>query len=124
MSHHSDSTVEQWQYHVDDSVLVAEYFSHDFDAEAVRSELASITARPDVHHYVAVERADDPMDGELFAGMEAAAAMLAANGIERVAVVSEGTKGIAARGKFDTAELTVEQFRDVATAKDWVRNTQ
>lgn len=116
-----DGRFDGWQYELRDDILVVEWNSVDIDPQAVESELNSVTANEPISRYVSVDRTDGPMDRDLFTAIKKTTQRLAMNGIKQVAVVSEGTKGLAVRGKVKEAGLDVQRFEDEDEALDWVR---
>ncbi len=105
-----------------DGVVVVEWHEHRPDGEVVGQRVLDLLEREGVEAYVAVDRSDRYLGPETQEAMERMATRIADCGVERVGLVGEAIKTLAAKRVFDEAGLTVHAADDRADAVEWARS--
>ncbi|PSP81554.1 hypothetical protein BRC81_00950 [Halobacteriales archaeon QS_1_68_20] len=105
-----------------DGVVVVEWHEHRPDREVVNQRVLDLLEREDVDAYVAVDRTDRYLGPETQEAMHRMASAIADCGVERVGLVGDEIKALAAKRVFDEAGMTVESAQNRADAVEWARS--
>lgn len=105
-----------------DGVAVVEWYEQRPEDGMASERVRGLIERDRVDAYVAVDRTDGYLGPETQAEIERMASLAADNGIERVGLVGEAIKALAAKRAFDDLGLAVYTTEDREDAIEWARN--
>ena len=107
-----------------DGVVVIEWYEHRPDDGLVGKKVLDLLGRSFVDAYVAVDRTDKYLGPETQEAIERLAEVAADSGIERVGLVGEAIKGLAAKRAFTDSGLEVHITEDKDEAIEWARSAR
>lgn len=104
-----------------DGVAVVEWYEQRPEDGQVGERVRGLLEREDVDAYVAVDRTDEYVGQETQEELERTAQLAAENGIERVGLVGEAIKALAAKRPFDERGMEVFTTEDREDGVAWAR---
>lgn len=104
-----------------DGVAVVEWYEQRPEDAVVGQQVRDLLEREDVDAYVAVDGTEGYLGPETQEAVERLATLAADSGIERVGLVGEAIKTLAAKRAFDELGLTVYTSEDREDAVEWAR---
>jgi hypothetical protein len=102
-----------------DNAAVVEWHDLNPDDETAKRRVTQLLGRDGVDAYVAIDRTDDYISPETSDAIDRLADRVRENGIERVALVGEAIKALAAKGAFDGPGTEVYMSEDRREAVEW-----
>ncbi len=117
--------MSDWELYVEDNVLVADFGagmpSDESEYAKVNEQFERLAARSEVDAHVSVLQMEASLNGDVFEKAKEAAKVGTDYGVDRWAIVSDGIKSLALKGK--VAEMGVEPMAtdDRAEAMAWVK---
>lgn len=107
---------------VEDGVAVVEWYEQRPEDGMAGAQVRDLLEREGIEAYVAVDRTEGYLGKETQEELERLATLAAENGIERVGLVGEAIKALAAKRAFDEHGLAVYTSEDREDAVEWARN--
>jgi hypothetical protein len=126
MSDAADATGDGWKMHVDETVIVTRFTDTTAFSESERNEMHAaffdLLEDPAVDAHVAVLEMEGAAGDRLLDGAEKVAAEVSDEGLDRWAVVDDGIKKLAVKGRIDDPDVVLEGFEDPEAAIEWAKS--
>ncbi|MBV0924055.1 hypothetical protein KTS45_07540 [Halomicroarcula limicola] len=119
-------STSNWKLYVEDNVLVADFAEGmPSDAEEYRrvnEQFERLATRGEVDAHMSVLNMSASLNSDVFEKAQEAAEVGTEYGITKWAIVSEGIKSLALKGKVEEMGVETMTSDDEAEALDWARN--